>query len=251
MLGFLIYFNFIQNLVQSPSSAGPVCSQNDTLIIPAVQPLWWSCGLEVFGNFSCAGGSSFVSTIDNHLTIGQNGTSASSGGALAAAGAGSPAVAGVPSTAAAAATSGTPLAIPAGITTDSVPDGPATATSINGLPAIATSGSAGRKMLQADEQVSTSTKGPGSMASGFTSVPGAPPISSSQQNGNGTTQTITSGPGSPPIVIPSVPATLTSPPGPSSQQELLQRLLQEELCQASHPPEPGLMPPLVRWERAR
>ena len=54
MLGFLIYFNFIQNLVQSPSSAGPVCSQNDTLIIPAVQPLW-SCGLEVFGNFSCAG----------------------------------------------------------------------------------------------------------------------------------------------------------------------------------------------------
>lgn len=55
-----------------------------------------------------------MSTIDNHLTIGQNGTSASSGGALAAAGAGSPAVAGVPSTAAAAATSGTPLAIPAG-----------------------------------------------------------------------------------------------------------------------------------------
>ncbi|KAK9832261.1 hypothetical protein WJX74_004765 [Apatococcus lobatus] len=261
--------------ILSPTSAGPVCDQNSTLRVPAAQPLW-SCGMEVFGNFSCAGGSSFVSTIGDHLTIGQN-RAAAAAGSNAGAVARSPGTSGAspinpfsfvfgnmqpfaspPGAAAAASTTPTPAASPPeaaaassteaspaasspspaapfnpfqfvfgnsnpfattpGATTDSVPSGPATATSTNGSPAIATSGVSGRRLLQG-QQVSTSTDGPGSQASGFTSVPGAPPISSSQQDGNGSTQTVTSGPGTSPTAGPSVPATPSTPPGVSTSNQ--------------------------------
>ncbi len=58
-----------------------------------------------------AGGSSFVSTVGGHLTVGQDGVSTSTGNGHAAAAAGSGAVAGAPSTNAAAAAGGTPLAV--------------------------------------------------------------------------------------------------------------------------------------------
>ena len=76
------------------------------------------------------------------------------------------------------------------------------------------------------EQISSSTSGPGSSSSTFSSVPGAPPISINQQGGNlPSTQTVTqnlgTSPGpspSPTTPAPPVPATLSPSPGASNQQ---------------------------------